>query len=388
MNITYAAPNRPIHYHYARAIHRAGCLKAFVSAFPRFSSRAAMPELGDRLMRRDQLQCLYLASRRWPVLPATASDYLAWASKKWLDYSSFKPANKSDVFLFYNGCGLQTMHKTKHSGLLRIVEVVNSHVLNQDEILREEHRIAGVAYEGIYPREIATRTAEYDEADFILCPSEFVRDSFLARGWPVEKLIKNTFGFEQPSAAPTEKRQTDKFRVLYVGSLSVRKGLRYILDAFGRFRHPRKELWIVGPKHGASGIEGVQVPEGVAFKGVLKGAELAAAYHSASVFVLPSVEEGLALVMGEALSYGLPVIATENSGARDLFTSGTEGFIVPVRDPLAIAVHLQQLADEPALRNSMGSAARSRADTLAGWNVSGERLVGQISEALQTFRAH
>jgi alpha-maltose-1-phosphate synthase len=386
MQITYASPNRPIHYHYAQAFARAGLLKAFVSGFPRFSPRAGLPELGDRMIRRDHLQCLYLASLRWPLLPEAASEWLAWASKAWLDRCSARFAAESDLFLFYNGCGLESARRLRHSGVIRVVEVVNSHVLQQDEILREEHRIAGVRYDGIYPREIATRTAEYEEVDYILCPSEFVRQSFLTRGFSPERIIKNTFGFEQPAAEPEAKRDDGVFRVLYVGSLSVRKGLRYLIEAFNQFEHPRKELVLVGPDARPTGLENLTLPDSVRRTGVLKGSALASAYASASAFVLPSVEEGLALVMAEALSYGLPVIATANTGAEDLFLNGKEGFVVPIRSSKAIAEGLQQLADDPDLRRRMSHAARQRAAELAGWRVSGQRLTGQLCRLVHPLR--
>lgn len=380
MRITYASPNRPIHYHYAGAFQQAECLHSFISGFPRFSPRAPFPELGDRLIRRDQVQCLYLASLRWPVLPEAASDYLAWASKVWLDRCSLQPALDSSLFLFYNGCGLSTSRTLRNTPVIRVAEVVNSHVLQQEEILREEYRLAGLPYRGIYPREVATRTAEYDEVDFILCPSEFVRRSFLVRGFASERLIKNTFGFEQPALPPAHDKKDDVFRVLYVGSLSVRKGIRYLVEAFSRLRHPRKELVLVGPMSRPTGLEALSLPSEVRITGVLKGEELAAAYGSASVFVLPSVEEGLALVMAEALSYGVPVIATENTGADDLYVDGEEGFIVPIRDPAAILGRLQMLVDDPELRKRLGVAAKQKAASLAGWRMSGQRLVSQLGQ--------
>lgn len=339
-----------------------------------------MPELGRCLLRRDELQCLYLASLRWPVLPASVSDYLAWASKVWLDRNCLRSARDSTIFMFYNGCGLATSRRLRDSPVIRVAEVVNSHVLNQDEILREEHRLVGVPYEGIYSREIATRTAEYEEVDYILCPSEFVRRSFLSRGFSPERIVKNPFGFEQPAQSMRQAKMDDVFRVLYVGSLSVRKGLRYLVEAFKQFRHPRKELVLVGPESRPTGLESLVLPDDVRIIGELKGSNLAAAYASATVFVLPTVEEGLALVMAEALSYGLPVIATENSGAEDLFEDGNQGFIVPIRDPGAIAVRLKQLADDPALREQMAEAALRRAADLAGWEVSGDRLVSQLQK--------
>lgn len=388
MKITYTSPNRPIHYHYAAAMHQSDMLHAFVSGFPRFSPKSPMPELGSKLIRRDQLQCLFLASLRWPILPTRASEYLAWASKVWLDISSQHPASLSDLFLFYNGCGLRSCRSLRGSGVIRVVEVVNSHVLNQDSILREEHRAVKLDYDGIYHREIATRLEEYQEADWILCPSEFVRQSFVDRGFNPARLIKNPFGFERPGrpAAVPAEREDGVFRILYVGSISVRKGLRYLIEAFRHFQHPRKELLLVGPVARKTGLESLNIPSGVKFAGVLKGDALAAAYESASAFVLPAIEEGLALVMAEALSFGLPVIATHNTGAADLFEEGVEGFMVPIRNPDAIRDKLDLLAGDRALREAMSVGARTRAKGLAGWAVSGERLCRTLKARLHATR--
>jgi glycosyltransferase involved in cell wall biosynthesis len=91
------------------------------------------------------------------------------------------------------------------------------------------------------------------------------------------------------------------------------------------------------------------------------------------VLVLPSVEEGLALVQGEAMACGCPVIATTATGCEDLFSDGVEGFIVPDRDTAALADRMQQLADDPALRESMSAAALERVKSLGGWDTFGAR---------------
>jgi starch synthase len=151
-------------------------------------------------------------------------------------------------------------------------------------------------------------------------------------------------------------------------------------------RHPKKELIIVGPTTHQTGIENLPPPENTHFLGVLKGDALAQVYQHASVFVLPSIEEGLALVLGEALSFGTPVIATENSGATDLFTDRQEGFIVPIRSPEAIAEKLQWLADDPDLRAWMSNAAKMRAQTLDGWDGTGRKLIESLETLHRTAR--
>ena len=91
------------------------------------------------------------------------------------------------------------------------------------------------------------------------------------------------------------------------------------------------------------------------------------------VLVLPSVEEGLALVQAQAMACECPVIATRATGAEDLFTDRIEGFIVDDRDVDALTARLQQVADDPALRERLAAAARLRVQGIGGWDAYGER---------------
>lgn len=181
-----------------------------------------------------------------------------------------------------------------------------------------------------------------------------------------------------------ENRLKDKkyqrFRVLYVGSISVRKGVRYLIEAFNKLQHPRKELIIVGPMNKPSGLEGMRYGSNVVFRGVLKGEALEQAYQDADVFCLPSLEEGLALVLGEALSFGLPIITTTNSGASDIITDGKEGYILPIKDSDAIANQLQQLADNTLLLQEMEEMAKKKAQKLNGWDKTGQNLVNTLKQ--------
>lgn len=104
-------------------------------------------------------------------------------------------------------------------------------------------------------------------------------------------------------------------------------------------------------------------------------------YVSRSHFlVLPSIDEGLALVQGEAMACGCPVIATTCTGAEDLFTDCVEGFIVPPRDSNALAERLQQVADDPSLRQRMSVAALDRVRHLGGWKDYGDRWMELLQE--------
>ena len=381
MKVTYTAPNRSHHYPYAKQLHQRGHLHRFVSGFSRLSPRAALPELNGHVNRHDFIQTLSLASSRLR-LPDPVTNYLRYQSDKRLDAVSYGPARESDVFMFYRTEGFRTARRLRQEGVpvVSVMEEVNSHVAAADAILREEYQRLGM--KEAYPREydFDLRLEAYDTADYILTPSEFVRRSFIERGVAPEKLLKVNFGFQTFSALQQAPRVADDgtFRMLYVGQLHFRKGLRYALQAFNRLQHPKKEFIIVGPKTTHTGLENERIPSGVRFTGVLKGDELAEAYRNASVFVLPSLEEGLALVQGEALSFGIPLLITTNTGGEDLITHGQEGFIVPPADADALTEALQQLADEPQLRAAMSDRALEATQRLGSWDAAGAKLIGEF----------
>ncbi|MFK8163473.1 MAG: glycosyltransferase family 4 protein, partial [Lewinella sp.] len=226
------------------------------------------------------------------------------------------------------------------------------------------------------------RLESYEDSDYILCASEFVKRSFLERGFADEKLLKVNFGFKTFSSdnhQSAPKGKDDVFRVLYVGQLHFRKGLRYAIEAFKQLKHPNKEFFIVGPKTTITGLENVSIPDGVTFTGVLKGEDLAEQYRQASLFVLPSLEEGLALVQGEALSFGIPLLITTNTGGEDIITNGKEGFIVPPADTQALLEKMQLVADDPLLREEMSANAFETTSSLGSWDAAGAKLVSELT---------
>jgi len=384
LRITYTSTNRLPHYQYALALQRAGALSAFVTGFSRWSPRAPLPQLGDRLIRCDFWQNLYVAALRLR-LPVAICDFCNATSKQAIDRRAWGPALESDAFVYYRTTGIETARRLHQRGspTLCVLEEVNSHVDECDRLLREEYAKLNL---GGYPGTLPDRkllVEAYSDADCILCPSTFVKKSFLSRGFSEEKLLMVNFGIEltQLSQVAPRKKNTDCFSLLYVGQLNFRKGLRYAVKAFGRLRHPRKEFIVVGSPNRITGLEGMSLPDGVRLVGTLKGADLESAYAAATAFVLPTLEEGLALVQGAAMAAALPLITTTNSGGDDLITDNVEGFIVPPADEQALYEAMQKLADSPDLCRQMGEAAYAKARLLGGWDEAVERLVQVLAGA-------
>ncbi|MFZ0658365.1 MAG: glycosyltransferase family 4 protein, partial [Candidatus Binataceae bacterium] len=256
-----------------------------------------------------------------------------------------------------------------------------SHIRFQNEILREEYARFDIPFAGTNARILERELAEYEFCDLISVPSTFSLRSFIEQGVPREKLRLNPYGVDLAMFRPTPKRDS-VFRVLFVGSISIRKGVGYLLEAVRRASISELDLVLIG--HMDAEVKKTIDSSGVAPRhvGILPRARLAEQYSQASVLVLPSIEDGFGLVMAQAMACGVPVIATTNTGAEDLFTDGSEGFIVPIRDPDAIGAKLVYLYEHPEARDAMGAAALARVRAIGGWNSYGEKMAAMYQSAL------
>jgi starch synthase len=296
------------------------------------------------------------------------------------------PRTGIDALIALSGAGLKTGQRLQQEGALFICDRGSTHQRYQERILKEEYRRWDLELEtsrlldALYEREVKI----YEAANAITVPSGFAARSFVERGIPEERVHVIPFGVRLEKFHPVAEPSSNTFDVLFVGQVSLRKGIPYLLQAFAELRHPRKRLRVVGAVQ--SHIRQVisKLPQDhVEFLGPQPQAEVARYMSSSHLMVLPSIEEGLALVLGQALACGCPVIASTNTGAEDLFNDGVEGFIVPIRDPGALLIRMQQLADDPQLRQRMGEAALKRVRNLGGWRQYGDRWVSLLETLIQ-----
>ena len=198
--------------------------------------------------------------------------------------------------------------------------------------------------------------AEYETADAIHVVSEYARQTFIAEGVAPAKLRAFPVRVDARFNPDVVGRADDRtFRVVYTGALSVVKGVPLLIDAFGRL--PREAaLTLVG----GSGTRGMRryLERAVQRDPRIRIASGDPLPHlsCADVYVHPSYQDGFAYAAAEALACGVPVIVTEDTGAKECVTEGVNGWVVPTGDVDAIHARLEQLAS---------STARSRAATCA-----------------------
>ena len=367
------------HFELAQQLHRRGHLQRIYSTWP--WARLKREGLPHSLVRTYPLlhTSEYLLSRLRLAPPGLRSRLAAWNALAFDRWTNLKiEREQCDALIAISGAALLTGRRVQQQGGTFICDRGSTHQRYQDAIMREEHKRWRVPAPFPKPHILLREEAIYAQADAITVPSSVARRSFIETGVAPEKVHVIPYGVRldkfTPAASSRDALDPDAFHVLFAGGVSLRKGIPYLLESFAQLRHPRKQLTVVG--HIAGEVRDLlsRLPTAsVTFTGSLPQTKLAAIMAGSHVLVLPSVEEGLALVQGQAMACGCPVIATVATGAEDLFTDGMEGFIVPDRDVVALAERMQQLADDRPLRDALGRAALERVKNLGGWDTYGER---------------
>jgi glycosyltransferase involved in cell wall biosynthesis len=305
------------------------------------------------------------------LLYQQARDFGEWAAKRLIK-------EQPDIFDALDGGGLEAGRMLRDRGSVWICNRGAAHVVTQKLLLEEEHRRWGIPIPRHYfgSDHMDRSLAEYGGADAIMTPSRFVARSFVEQGLPPEKVYVCPYGVDLSMFSPQPKLDK-KFRVIFAGTQSIQKGVGYLLDGLRPLVQGRGvEIWFVGQI--ASDAQEIMRRNAsiLVHKGVQPRSQLASLYSQASVLVLPSVQDGFGLVMAQAMACGVPVIATRNTGAEDLFTAdGVEGFIVPIRNPLVLRQKVEWMLDNPELRDRMAEAALLRVKRLGGWRSYGLRCL-------------
>lgn len=318
--------------------------------------------------------------RRVGLIDAAKTNFLFSA---WYDRSSQKYIEPTGIFHFVAGLGLQTSKALKKQGTLTICDVRAEHVDIQEEILANEYDYLGLNYQS-QPSALRERLLEEcHTSDFMILPSRYVQETYAAKAIPSTKMFVVPYGVDvsrfKGVNAPDlvlESNGQNLFRIIFVGNVIPLKGLHYLLDAFQKLAVRNSELLIVGsidPAYKAVLDRGFSQTN-VRFLGRIPQIDLWRYYKQSSVFVLPSLSDSFGLVVVEAMAAGLPVIVSDHTGAKEMVSESESGFVVPVRNALALQERLQWLYDHPVECKLMGQKAIQVANDLT-WSRYGERLL-------------
>lgn len=402
MNIILAHPTANMNSrHAAQALIERGqntrMLTAFVPKTPRWMR--SLPAIGKEFSRREMpgvvQECIRsvapfrelarLASGRG-FLPKKLSKPGGWAC---LDYvyrtvdeaaaRIVRTTRSIDSVYCYEDSALQTFEAAAETGARRLYELPIGYWKRHAQIWKEETELNSIwaaTWSNPEPRhkewKLRQKDAELINADHVIVPSGFVADTLKDFSFSLPPISIVPYGCPAPVNAASRRWYTNgKLRVLFVGKLSQRKGLSYLVEAIGPYRK-WVEIAVIG-SGGASEL----LKDKCNLLGIRTHAEVLEAMAQSDVFIFPTLFEGYSLAVAEALSQGLPVITTRNSGADGIITDGKDGWMVPIRDTAYIGEHIAEMLSRPTLVREMGHEALATARRHS-WHAYRENLAQTI----------
>jgi len=394
--VLIAHPGTQHSYETALAIHEAGLLRSYITGYyykpevgiTRVVERLPLLKLKARLRERKKPGLPEDKVTTCPILEMVAA--LAREARIWRPQWEFVKNAMFDSYaarvvletrpkavLCYDVCAGQTFKAAESIGALRILDQTIAYLKTCERLLKEERLLHSEFADGpptTFPAWVAKRSAsELKAANFILAPSEFVRSSLIEASVPANRIVLLPYGVDIDAIKPRERLATEPCRLLFVGLVSQRKGIQYLLECARRLNLKKDELWIVG---GIVGSEARLAPYRMHFTHFTQVSKSAVPkfYSASDVGVFPSLLEGSSLAIYEAMAAGLPIVTTPNSGS--IVRDGIDGFIVPIRDVNTLAERIQLLRRDPCLRREMGRNARKQVESYS-W-VGYRRRIGDL----------
>jgi glycosyltransferase involved in cell wall biosynthesis len=286
----------------------------------------------------------------------------------------------------------ETLIVARELGIPTVLERANAHTRFAYEVVRKECERLGVPlppkHEHAYNEDILRKEEqEYALADRLLCPSEFVKQTFLDQRFDEHKLLRHFYGYDEKRFYPVERPQDEKggLRALFVGVCAVRKGLHFALEAW---------LRSAARENGTFSIAGEFLPAYAAkLEPMLRHPSVHVLGHRADVpelmrqsdiLVLPTIEEGFALVCTEAMGSGcVPVVS---NACTDFCRHMENSLIHAVGDVKTLTCQLDALHKDRSLLRRLRLAGLGIAPKLT-WDAAGIRLRDAYEELIQEYRS-
>lgn len=301
-----------------------------------------------------------------------------------------KLADRFDLVHTWPLGALQTLKTAAELGIPTVLERPNAHTRFAYEVVQQECDRLGVVlpldHEHAYNEEVLGREeAEYQAATRLLCPSDFVARTFSERGFAPERLARHQYGFDEALYFPPAKREPAKgLTMVFVGGCAPRKGLHYALDAWLRSGACRDGTFLVAgafvPGYEAA-LSSMLVHPSVRVLGHRK--DVAALMRASDLFVLPSLEEGSALVTSEARGSGCVLLVSNATGA--MCTHMQDALVHQAGDVEALTKHIRLVNEDRNMLEGMRRRSLEGTPEIT-WSAAGARLLKVYRESVAIHR--
>lgn len=281
----------------------------------------------------------------------------------------------ADWFIGWSSMSENSIKVAKSKGIKTILERGSTHIMFQNNILKQEYKIRGRSFE-IDKKTIYKEIIEYSIVDLIVVPSSFSKSTFLDNGIKFSKIFVNQFGASKYFF--NDKDSSDfNFRVLYLGSFSIRKGAYYLYEAINEIKHLNIEFWFIGKVDQEVKFiyDELNTKKNVTFFGHINHYKLNSLINQCSVALQPSIEEGQSMVINQVMQCGIPYIATPNSGAEELIIDNFNGIIIPAMSSSSISSAIVDLYNKPSLLRHLSSNILKTTIKENTWDSYGNRYI-------------
>jgi len=282
---------------------------------------------------------------------------------------------------------IRTIRTAKRHGIPVVLERPNAHTAYAYEEVERENREVGIVLPDnhdheVDPKRLALEENEYAEADYLLCPSDFVARTFRDRGFQEAKLVRHQYGYDFSRFSPQAPNGAphDGLVMIYAGVVEPRKGLHHALKAWLASGAQEKGTFMVCGEFVPGYRERLEpMLSHPSVKIMGHRSDLPDLMRQADVFVLSSVEEGSALVTYEARGSGCVLLVSDASGA--VCEHQQNGLIHPMRDVAELTAHIRLLDNDRALLEKLRAASVAGLNQLT-WDEAGRRLA-EVYRAVQ-----
>jgi glycosyltransferase involved in cell wall biosynthesis len=303
-----------------------------------------------------------------------------------------KLAGQIDIVHTWPLGAVETLKTAARLGIPTVLERCNAHTGFAMRVVQEESERLGVAlppdHEHAYDAEkLRKEEAEYRLATRLLCPSDFVMKTFLDEGFPEEQLVRHMYGYDEKGHYPsTEPRNPQRgLTMLFVGVCAVRKGVHYALEAWLRSPASKSGTFLIAGEFLPAYQEKLaQMLAHPSVKILGHRSDVPDLMRKSDILVLPTIEEGSALVTSEARGSGCVLLVSEAAGA--VCKHMENALVHQVGDVSALAQHITMLHEDRALMERLRATSLATVSELT-WSTAGRMLLGAYRETIAGYRA-
>jgi glycosyltransferase involved in cell wall biosynthesis len=259
------------------------------------------------------------------------------------------------IFWGFQGSCKKTIDAVKDRNGFAICELATAHITYAKKILVEEQQLHPAWADSIsnivFPKTYEERLeSEPFAASLVVAASSFTKQTLIDSGIHENKIQLLPLGasVEHIKYIPNKTKNNRPLKLLYAGTVTQRKGIYYLLEAMKNFPKQEVELHIIGNVFGSAGEFKKHAPF-YTYHGATSQQNLFKKYCEFDALVLPTIFEGFALVIVEAMAAGLPVITTAHSIGPDLINDNKNGYVIPIRDIKAIQDAIIKLQEKNSI---------------------------------------